>query len=252
MMFPPTHPLTRQDALQCLEYAHLAVQCRDLKAFTELLQNFSNRIGATHTACFLGPIQAPMRADRILAMNISYPDSWLELYGKRRYFEIDPVFRRNFSNFGLQHWGDTYLEHPPDPSFLALADDFGLKRGFSFGLRDRLGCEGSLFSFSGDEVDQDPRTGAILQWVLPHLHAAMCALRPQDGQDPSRILLSDREKEVLKWVGMGKTSWEISQILKISERTVNFHVGNLMEKLDVVNRTQAVAIAMRLGLLDLG
>jgi len=251
MTFPPTHPLTRQDALQCLEYVHRAVQCRDMPDFTSLMKEFSHRIGATHSACFLGPIQGPMQSDRIVAMNISYPAPWLELYAKHRYFEIDPVFLRNFSEFGLQHWSDTYREHPPDPAFQALAGDFGLRRGYSFGLPDRQRTEGSLFSFSGDDIDEDPSTGAMLQWVLPHFHAAMCTLRPQGSRDPLRVLLSDREKEVLRWVGMGKTSWEISQILKISERTVNFHVGNLMGKLDVVNRTQAVAAAMRLGLLDL-
>ncbi len=55
--------------------------------------------------------------------------------------------------------------------------------------------------------------------------------------------LSPREKEVLKWLKMGKTSWDIAQILRISERTVNYHVGNIMKKLGVVSRMQAVSVA---------
>jgi DNA-binding CsgD family transcriptional regulator len=53
--------------------------------------------------------------------------------------------------------------------------------------------------------------------------------------------LSPREREVLKWLRLGKTSWDISVILRISERTVNYHVNNILKKLDVTNRLQAVS-----------
>lgn len=55
--------------------------------------------------------------------------------------------------------------------------------------------------------------------------------------------LSPREREVLRWLRCGKTSWAISLILRISERTVNYHVNNIMRKLDVSNRMQAVSVA---------
>jgi DNA-binding CsgD family transcriptional regulator len=59
-------------------------------------------------------------------------------------------------------------------------------------------------------------------------------------------LLSKREREVLGWLRMGKTSWDISVILRISERTVNYHVNNIIRKLGVVNRMQAVSMAANL------
>lgn len=62
--------------------------------------------------------------------------------------------------------------------------------------------------------------------------------------------LSLREKEVLNWLKKGKTSWDISVILGISERTVNFHINNIMQKLDAVSRTHAVAIAIEAELID--
>jgi len=61
--------------------------------------------------------------------------------------------------------------------------------------------------------------------------------------------LSKREEEVLTWSKRGKSSWEISAILDISERTVNFHVNNIMQKLNAVSRTQAVAVAIERGLI---
>lgn len=56
-------------------------------------------------------------------------------------------------------------------------------------------------------------------------------------------VLSPRELEVLTWLRLGKTSWDISMILMISERTVNYHVNNIMRKLGVISRMQAVSVA---------
>ena len=62
-------------------------------------------------------------------------------------------------------------------------------------------------------------------------------------------VVSKREGEVLYWVKEGKTSGDISMILGITERTVNFHIYNIMEKLGVVNRPQMIAVAAQLGLI---
>ncbi|MBO1113660.1 helix-turn-helix domain-containing protein [Bordetella petrii] len=61
--------------------------------------------------------------------------------------------------------------------------------------------------------------------------------------------LSNRERDCLHWSALGKTSWEISVILGVSERTVNFHIGNACSKLGVYNRRAAVAVALSQGLL---
>ena len=63
-------------------------------------------------------------------------------------------------------------------------------------------------------------------------------------------MLSGREREVLSWLKHGKSSWDISAILQISECTVNYHIYNIIKKLDVQNRPQAVAVATHLGILD--
>jgi LuxR family transcriptional activator of bioluminescence operon/LuxR family quorum-sensing transcriptional regulator LasR len=48
----------------------------------------------------------------------------------------------------------------------------------------------------------------------------------------------------------GKTNWEISQILKVSERTIVFHMQNAMRKLGARNRVQAMATALSLRLIE--
>lgn len=52
--------------------------------------------------------------------------------------------------------------------------------------------------------------------------------------------LSNKETEVLRWVEEGKTNWEVSIILGISERTVKFHLSNIFKKYQVSNRIQAI------------
>jgi LuxR family quorum-sensing system transcriptional regulator SolR len=61
--------------------------------------------------------------------------------------------------------------------------------------------------------------------------------------------LTSKEREVLKWVMQGKTSWEVGTILSVSERTVKFHLRNIYVKLNVVNRAQAVTMASKLRLV---
>jgi len=56
--------------------------------------------------------------------------------------------------------------------------------------------------------------------------------------------LSERESEVLQWVSLGKTNWEIGMILDISMYTVKNHVKNILKKLGVNNRTQAAKYAI--------
>lgn len=61
--------------------------------------------------------------------------------------------------------------------------------------------------------------------------------------------LTARELECLQWSAIGKSSWEISTILSISESAVNFHMANIRAKFDVGSRRQAVVQAIRFGLI---
>ena len=62
--------------------------------------------------------------------------------------------------------------------------------------------------------------------------------------------LTDREIDCLNWTAAGKTSAEISEILGLSEHTVNHYLNRATRKLDTVNRTQAVAKALRTGIIS--
>jgi len=63
--------------------------------------------------------------------------------------------------------------------------------------------------------------------------------------------LTEREVEVLNCVASGNRNREIGDRLFISEETVKVHIKHIMEKLGASDRTQAVAIAVRRGIIQL-
>ena len=72
---------------------------------------------------------------------------------------------------------------------------------------------------------------------------------PHDISEPERVLLSDREREIIACVARGLSDREIAEQLVLSPHTVHRHVANIRRKLGRTSRTAAVAEAARLGLL---
>lgn len=76
----------------------------------------------------------------------------------------------------------------------------------------------------------------------------LTALKPSEVS-PATEALSPREIEVLQQVAKGASNREIAAALYISENTVKTHLRNIMDKLHLVNRSQAAAYAVRAGLV---
>ncbi len=90
----------------------------------------------------------------------------------------------------------------------------------------------------GEAVIPPVLAGRILESMARH-----------QKQPEQQVILSHREKEVLRLVAAGATNREIAETLVISENTVKNHLKNIMEKLGSKNRMQAVRLAMEHGLL---
>ena len=65
------------------------------------------------------------------------------------------------------------------------------------------------------------------------------------------VELTGREQEVLRQLALGRTNHEIAQALMISDETVKTHVGNILTRLQLAHRTQAVIYALKKGLISL-
>lgn len=90
----------------------------------------------------------------------------------------------------------------------------------------------------------------------PSLHPTIALKMIQEIQQPSTLPptaepLTEREVEILKFIAQGLTNQEIAAQLVVSERTIGNHVGNILNKLHLANRTQAALYALKKGLATL-
>ncbi len=68
-------------------------------------------------------------------------------------------------------------------------------------------------------------------------------------EHPEPAKLTRREIEILSLIVEGHSSKQVAELLYVSKRTVDFHLDNIYEKLQVTNRMQALQRATRLGIL---
>ena len=244
--------LTGNDAIRLLELISKCLSCCTEKDFKALFPKIQELFPFDFAIAVLG------RADNIHTVssghtvNISFPGEWLNEYSTRNYFQVDSVVQENFRSYDLQGWSIARKNRFRKKEITSLGMDFGMRECFTHGSKPLVGRnDGSMFCFAGPFMECPPRHKAVLDVLTPHLHLTLSNLYVNMPQQNKNIVLSKREKEVIDWLKQGKSSWEISAILKISERTVNYHVGNIMQKLGVVNRVQAVAVAARYGLIDI-
>ena len=178
----------------------------------------------------------------------NYPESWQAAYTSNNYVNIDPVVRHGLSSEEMLVWSDSIFSETQD--FWRAAQEAGLRHGLSIPTR---GCHGvigllSLARSSGEITPSEfDDIKFKLAWLGQIVHQGMSkhlAINSAIGKD-----LSKREISVLCWTSEGKTSGEIAEILRISERTVNFHINNAIAKLDAPNKTAAAVQAALLGLL---
>jgi LuxR family transcriptional regulator, quorum-sensing system regulator SolR len=88
-----------------------------------------------------------------------------------------------------------------------------------------------------------------LAWLTQVAHLAMTRLLVKKLVPEASVRLSARETTVIRWTAEGKTTAEIAVIMGLSMRTVTFHIGNVVKKLNANNKTAAAVRAAVLGLL---
>jgi DNA-binding NarL/FixJ family response regulator len=115
----------------------------------------------------------------------------------------------------------------------------------------RAGADGYLLK----NTEPDELRKALLrlnqgQSVLsPEVTAPVLRALARSSQIP-KVLLSDRELEVMHCLAEGQTTLQIANRLFISENTVKTHVRHILEKLEASNRTEAVSKAIQMGLIQ--
>jgi DNA-binding CsgD family transcriptional regulator len=191
-------------------------------------------------------------AESAPAICLNYPEEWRKHYFENCYQEVDPVVTRTASIDRPYIWSDWRKKGilaPREQKVLDEASDAGLKEGMGIPLHGPFGRV-AVVSFASkyhtiDAVGVLPK----LRVIASQFHACFGALKPASTAEEATPTLTPQQKKCLIWVSHGKSSWDISAILGISENTVNFHLKAILRKLSTSSRTVAVVKAIRLGLI---
>jgi LuxR family transcriptional regulator, quorum-sensing system regulator BjaR1 len=192
-------------------------------------------------ACLISrlPVAEPLNWKEHIVAN-GWPPEWYHRYRGAGHYRHDPCVRRCRYSAEAFLWSDIWkdgLERPAQ-TVMQEAADFGLREGICVPLHAPF-VPPCVVSLSG-EAAVLPGDGVQMMTILAHLAwqsamqfaAALCS--------PSQPVLTSREREILRWVGEGKTAWEISRILSLSEHTVLSHQRNARGKLNATNNVHAV------------
>jgi DNA-binding CsgD family transcriptional regulator len=179
----------------------------------------------------------------------SWPAELLSLYDQEGLMMNSPVLRR-LRTSSLPFFHDTSKGWVRDDGKSAMVaglfERFRMVRCAYFPTHEPSGLRGAV-SFAGDREPYTPEEMRNLSYIAIHVFDRLAEIRNLDNRLTDT--LTDREVDCLNWTAAGKTSAEIADILGLSEHTVNHYLNRATKKLDTVNRTQAVAKALRIGLI---
>lgn len=252
--------LTRNEVIKIMTIIENCILCKSQEELRfNILIPLRQIIPHEVSVCCIGDASLKMKN----IINIDYPEEFLKIYFNKLIFD-DPLIKEWLFTWKPQLWSAIYYRKylkQVNPYLKSLSEDYNLKEGISHGFPDLEMKLATHFSFGRSPERLSPRFARILEIVLPHIHQAFIRVSRKEEVLPSEspvkegrikgIRLSLREIEVLKWTKEGKTNWEISVILGISERTVKFHMMNIFKKLNAVSRGHAVAKAFESGVLRL-
>jgi DNA-binding CsgD family transcriptional regulator len=200
-----------------------------------------------------------LRHDERFYLWTTVPREWVAEYDKNSYIEIDPRVSYGWSMWPTPLIWDKRIaaDSPEVEAFLARAAHYGVGSGLAIYLRDA----GNKIMFALNRrqrvlTSKDrEKIGAITPRVMylgTVLHSVFMANVIAKGLPPMQegSPLSARERQCLHLAARGMVSPDIGHKLNITERTVNFHFSNIISKLGVLNRHEAIAMGVAHGLIQ--
>ena len=181
----------------------------------------------------------------------NYPVAWQETYKAKGYLDVDPTVKHGMRSSIPILWTDDLFTAARE--FWEDARSFGLNHGWAQSGSNLSGAIGMLSLGRSEDLilDSEIKHKTLqMNWLKQLADLALTQQVVSNRIPEASVTLSSREIEALKWTADGKTSGQISEILHITERTVNFHIQNAMFKLNAANKTAATVRAAVLGLLS--
>jgi LuxR family transcriptional regulator, quorum-sensing system regulator BjaR1 len=218
-----------------------AASLEDLgQAFQQAISHF----GFGYYTCWTHRPQ-PTVADGYIGLT-NYPALWRDRYLSENYLFDDVFVKKAVTSLLPFDWHDDSLQNkikPRQKMVLTECHDAGLVHGLTIPIH-LSGALPASCSLSSGKNKYDPQAEhAVSILAMYFFHAGLKLLEVQAPTE-NVTRLAKRERECLEYAALGKTSWEMSKILGISERTAITHLENARRRLNAVNRTHAVAKAL--------
>ena len=186
------------------------------------------------------------------------PEAWSAMYRRDAFASVDPRLARTGGQIGPRLWDACeYVRDIRRRVFLTEAARFGVCSGVAVALTDGA-MKKVTVTFDRAE---SPASAARLEATLASvgdltvtaiaLHESVLKWRVGGGPNGSAIApaLTLRERDCLELAARGMTSADIGTKLCVAERTVNFHFSNIKTKLRAMNRPEAIARGIAMGLV---
>ncbi len=211
--------------------------------------DFIGQYGFRYGAIYDQPKYASTVPDSILS--VSLPASWKDRYLAQNYIGRDPIMRTLAGTHRSFTWAES-LEagnySRADRNIVFEAGDHGLHAGFVVPI-DRPRTRRAMVTMGGEGQTLSRRDRADLHFAALYAHARIRSLGAEAYRGRT-LPLSSRERECLEWAAMGKSDWEIGEILAITASTAGWHIERAKRKLGVSTRIQAVVIALQRGAIS--
>lgn len=175
----------------------------------------------------------------------NYPDKWKKCYFEAGHFAVDPMVIHGYQFEDPCLWAEKAFESVSQ--LWDEANSFGLKIGWSKSNHSTLGITGLLSFVSSMDIITNAELREkedTICWITEMIHFTICNLQKPPNTNQSLAVLTPREVEMLKWATDGKSLQDIAKILNISTSTVNFHIKNIIAKLNVPNKLAAIVVAL--------
>lgn len=180
-----------------------------------------------------------------------FPPGYLDTYKTQQWDRIDPVVQHVQTARGPFRWSDACSGSfsRTQRSFFEQCRELRVHSGITIPMRGPA-RETDLISLSFRERGAPANDRSAYVYMLSVQYwLKYCEIA--DRRHIPSVSLTSQELECLKWCKEGKTNWEIGEILTISQKTVEFHLGNAMRKLGAGNRITAVIMGIKNGLIAL-
>ena len=180
----------------------------------------------------------------------NYSQRYQQIYETENYLEVDPTVLHAMTSTSPFVWHEKMFASARPLWEESIAA--GLSHGWAQSSRIRSGVAGMLSLSRSDEPLTKSELGHItprLVWFNQLSQIGLHEVLLKEVVNVAHIQLTDRESEIMRWTADGKTAADISIILSVAERTVNFHISNVLEKFNVSNKIAASVQAVLLGII---